>query len=41
MKTNEDWNVIRVLGGRLEFSESDDNVLEGSGGAQSSGFWLV
>ena len=39
MKTNEDRNVIGVLGGHLEFSESNSNALEGSGGAQSSGFW--
>ena len=33
MKTNEDRNVIGVLGGHLEFSVSDSNVSEGSGGA--------
>ena len=37
MKTNEDRNVIGVLGSCLEFSESDSNVSEGSGGAQGSG----
>ena len=41
MKTNEDRNVIGVLRGCLEFSESDSNVLEGLGGAQSLGVWLV
>ena len=41
MKTNEDRNVIRVLGGRLEVSESDSNALEGSGGARSLGVWLA
>ena len=40
MKTNEDRNVIRVLGG-LEFSESDSNTLEVSGGAWSLGVWLA
>ena len=39
MKTNEDRNVIGVLQGHSEFLESDSNALEGSGGAQSSGFW--
>ena len=32
MKTNEDRNVIGVLGGCLEFSESGSNASEGSGG---------
>ena len=41
MKINEDRNVIRVLRGRLEFSESDDNVSEVLGGAQSLGVWLA
>ena len=41
MKTNEDRNVIGVLGGHLEFLESDSNASEGSGGAWSSGVWLV
>ena len=41
MKTDEDRNVIGVLGGRLEFSESNGNVLEVSGVAQSLGVWLV
>ena len=41
MKANEDRNVIRVLQGHLEFSESESNVLEGSGGAQSLGVWLA
>ena len=36
MKTNEDRNVIGVLGGHSEFLESDSNVLEGLGGA-----WLL
>ena len=37
MKTNEDRNVIGVLGGCLEFSESNSNASEGSGGAWSLG----
>ena len=41
MKTNEDRNVIGVLQGRSEFSESDSNVSEGSGGTRSSGVWLA
>ena len=41
MKTNEDRNVIRVLGGCLEFLESNSNVSEGSGDAQSLGVWLA
>ena len=41
MKTNKDRNVIRVLRGHLEFSESNDDALEGLGGARSLGFWLV
>ena len=41
MKINEDRNVIGVLGGCLEFLESDDNVLEVLGGAWSLGVWLV
>ena len=41
MKTNEDRNVIGVLRGRLEFSESDSNVLEGLGGTRSLGVLLV
>ena len=41
MKINEDRNVIGVLRGCLEFSESNDNVLEVSGGAWSSGVWLA
>ena len=41
MKTDEDRNVIRVLGGCSEFSESNGNVSEVSGGAWSSGVWLV
>ena len=41
MKTNEDRNVIGVLGGHLEFSESDGNVLKVLGGAWSSGVWLM
>ena len=32
MKTNEDRNVIGVLGGCLEFLESNSNALEGPGG---------
>ena len=39
MKTNEDRNVIGVLRGHSEFSESDGNALEVSGVAQSSGVW--
>ena len=41
MKINEDRNVIRVLGGHSEFSESNDNASEVSRGAQSSGVWLA
>ena len=41
MKINDDRNVIRVLRGCSEFLESNDNVLEGLGGAQSSGVWLA
>ena len=41
MKTNEDRNVIVVLGHCLEFSESNSNALEGSGGARSLGVWLA
>ena len=41
MKIDEDRNVIRVLRGCLEFLESDGSVSEVSGGAQSSGVWLV
>ena len=41
MKINEDRNVIGVLRGHSEFSESESNVLEGLGGAQSLGVWLV
>ena len=38
MKTDEDRNVIRVLGGHSEFLESDGNALEVSGDTQSLGF---
>ena len=41
MKTDEDRNVIRVLGGHLEFLESDGNVSEVLGVAWSSGVWLA
>ena len=41
MKTDEDRNVIGVLGGCLEFSESDDNTLEVLGGSRSLGVWLA
>ena len=41
MKTDEDRNVIRVLGGHSEFLESDGNALEVSGDAQSLGVWLA
>ena len=41
MKTNEDRNVIRVLGGHLEFLESDSNASEGLGVLGVWGFWLV
>ena len=41
MKTDEDRNVIGVLGGCLGFSESDDNVSEVSGAGWSLGVWLV
>ena len=37
MKTNEDRNVIGVLGGHLEFSESNSNAWEGSGGCSEFG----
>ena len=38
MKTDEDRNVIGVLRGHSEFSESDSNVSEVLGSARSSGF---
>ena len=41
MKTDEDRNVIRVLGGHSGFLESDGSVLEVLGVARSSGVWLV
>ena len=41
MKTDEDRNVIRVLGGHLEFSENDGNVSEVSGVAWSLGVRLA
>ena len=41
MKTDEDRNVIGVLGGCLEFLESDGNVLEVLGVGQSLGAWLA
>ena len=41
MKTDEDRNVIGVLGGHSEFLESNGNVLEVLGGAQSSRVWLA
>ena len=41
MKTDEDRNVIGVLRGCLEFSESNGNASEVSGGARSSGVWLA
>ena len=41
MKTNEDRNVIGVLGGPSEFSESDGNALEVLGGVWSLGVWLA
>ena len=41
MKTDEDRNVIGVLRGRLEFSESDGNALEVLGGTWSLGVWLA
>ena len=41
MKTSEDRNVIRVLGGCLEFLESNGNASEVLGDAQSLGVWLV
>ena len=40
MKTDEDRNVIGVLGGCLGFSESDDNASEVLGVGQSLGAWL-
>ena len=39
MKTDEDRNVIGVLRCHLEFSESNGNVSDVSGGAQSLGVW--
>ena len=41
MKTDEDRNVIGALRGHLEFSESDGNASEVSGGAQSLEVWLA
>ena len=41
MKTDEDRNVIRVLGGHSGFSESDGNASEVLGVGWSSGAWLV
>ena len=41
MKTDEDRNVIGVLGGHSELLESDGNATEVSEGAWSSGVWLV
>ena len=41
MKTGEDRNVIGALRGHLEFSESDANALEVSGGAQNLEVWLA
>ena len=41
MKTNEDRNVIRVLRGRSEFSESNGNASKVLVDAQSSGVWLA
>ena len=41
MKTDEDRNVIGVLGGHSEFLESDGNMVEVLGGARSSGVWLA
>ena len=40
-KTDEDRNVIGVLGGRSEFSESDGNVSEVLWGAQCLRVWLA
>ena len=41
MKTDEDRNVIGVLGGHLGFLESNGNVSEVSGVGWSLGVWLV
>ena len=41
MKRDEDRNVIGVLGGRLEFSESNGSASEVLGDAQSLGVWLA
>ena len=41
MKTDEDRNVIGVLRGRLEFSESDGNVLEVLGVLRGFGQYSV
>ena len=40
MKTDEDRNVIKVLGGHSVL-ESDGNALEVSGDAQSLEVWLA
>ena len=41
MKTDDYRNVIRVLGGCLGFSESDDNGSDVSGVGRSLGAWLA
>ena len=40
-KINEDRNVIGVLEGCSEFSESDDDASEVLGGTRSLGVWLA
>ena len=41
MKTDEDRNVIGVLGGCSEFSESDGSASEVLWVARSLGVWLA
>ena len=41
MKTYEDRNMVKILGGCLGFSESDDNALEVLGVGWSLGVWLA
>ena len=41
MKTDEDRNVIGVLGGHLGFSESDGSAVEVLGAGRSLGVWLA
>ena len=41
MKTDEDRNMIGILGCHSGFSESDDSVVEVSGFCQRLGAWLA